>query len=160
MKRKSIIFGISGTKLTLEEIKILKFYKPWGVILFSRNIQNIKQLKKLVHQIKKCVNDKFYPILIDQEGGKVSRLNQIMNFKLFSQKMFGDVYSIDKLNFSTYYKSYIDKISDILNYVGININTVPVLDVLKKKTSSIIGNRSFSYDSKIVKKLGNFCIDL
>ena len=81
MKRKSIIFGISGTKLTLEEIKIFKFYKPWGVILFSRNIKNIKQLKKLVYHIKRCVNDKFYPILIDQEGGKVSRLDEIMNFK-------------------------------------------------------------------------------
>ena len=85
MKRKSIIFGISGIKLTLEEIKILKFYKPWGVILFSRNIKNIKQLKKLVHHIKRCVNDKFYPILIDQEGGKVSRLNKIIDLRVFSQ---------------------------------------------------------------------------
>ena len=132
MKRKSIIFGISSTKLTVGESNILRFNKPWGVILFSRNISDLNQLKRLVKQIRSCVHDKFYPILIDQEGGAVSRLNKIIELKLFSQKLFGDLYSRDRKNFEKYYKIYIDKISDILNDVGININTVPVLDVLGK----------------------------
>ena len=42
--------------------------------------------------------------------------------------------------------------------IGININTVPVLDVIRKKTHKIIGNRSFSNDPKIVKKLGKVCV--
>ena len=48
----------------------------------------------------------------------------------------------------------------ILNEIGININTVPVLDVKRKNTNKIIFNRSFSNDANIVAKLGNFCISL
>ena len=66
--RKAIIFGIKGAKLNSSEKNLLKKDKPWGVILFSRNIKNIKQAKSLVDQIKKATNDKKYPILIDEEG--------------------------------------------------------------------------------------------
>ena len=58
------------------------------------------------------------------------------------------------------YKQYINYTSEILNYAGININTVPVLDILRKKTHSVIKGRSFSRDPKIVRKLGNLCIKL
>ena len=44
--------------------------------------------------------------------------------------------------------------------MGININTVPVLDVLRRKTHKVIGNRSFSYNPESVSKIGNICIDL
>ena len=45
MRRKAIIFGIRGTKLTAEERYLLKTEMPWGIILFSRNIKNLFQLK-------------------------------------------------------------------------------------------------------------------
>ena len=48
---------------------------------------------------------------------------------------------------------------EIFKKVGININTVPVLDVRRKKAHNIIGNRSFSQNSKSVSKLGILCID-
>ena len=76
--RKSFITGIATTYLKKNEIKFLKKNKPWGVILFSRNIKNINQTKKLVNQIKNCFNDKNYPILIDEEGGRVSRIKNII----------------------------------------------------------------------------------
>ena len=50
-KRKSFITGISSTYLTKNELDFLKFYKPWGVILFSRNINNFEQTKVLINQI-------------------------------------------------------------------------------------------------------------
>ena len=49
--RRSFITGIKGTKLTLEEKSFLKKNKPWGIILFSRNIKNLSQAKKLVINI-------------------------------------------------------------------------------------------------------------
>ena len=61
MKRKAIIFGIKGTKLTVEEKYLLKTEKPWGIILFSRNIKNLFQLKFLVNDIRKSIKDKNYP---------------------------------------------------------------------------------------------------
>ena len=49
--------------------------------------------------------------------------------------------------------------SKILKDLGININTIPVLDILRKNTNKIIGNRSFSNDKKIVRKLGELTVE-
>jgi len=160
MRRKAIIFGIRGTKLTAEERYLLKTEMPWGIILFSRNIKNLIQLKFLIKDIRGSIKDKNYPILIDQEGGRVSRLNEIIDFSLFSQDYFGKLYKQDKKVFTHYYKIYIDKVCDILKKVGININTVPVMDVRRKNSHNVIGNRSFSTDPTIVSKIGNLCINL
>ena len=160
MKRKAIIVGIRGIKLSSEEVYLLKKEKPWGVILFSRNIKNLIQLKKLIIDIKSCIKDKNYPILIDQEGGRVSRLNKIIDLSIFSQGFFGNFYKNDRKTFYDYYKIYIDTVCEIIKKVGININTVPVLDVRRKNSHSIIGNRSFSSDASIVSKMGNLCINL
>jgi beta-N-acetylhexosaminidase len=160
MRRKAIIFGIRGTKLTAEERYLLKTEMPWGIILFSRNIKNLIQLKFLIKDIRGSIKDKNYPILIDQEGGRVSRLNEIIDFSLFSQDYFGKLYKQDKKVFTHHYKIYIDKVCDILKKVGININTVPVMDVRRKKSHNVIGKRSFSVDPTIVSKIGNLCINL
>ena len=160
MNRKAVIFGIKGYGLTNKEKKFLKKVKPWGIILFSRNIKNITQLKALIDKIKKILHDKKYPILIDQEGGKISRLNKIINLSFFSQDFFGRLYNKDKKLFYKVYRIYIDKVCEIFKKVGININTVPVLDVIRKDTHNVIGNRSFSQNPENVAKLGNVCINL
>ena len=160
MNRIAVIFGVKGYKLTCKEKKFLKKVKPWGIILFSRNIKNISQLKILIEEIKKTLHDKNYPILIDQEGGRISRLNKIIDLSSFSQNFFGTLYKKDKKLFYRVYKIYIDIVWEIFNKVGININTVPVLDVVRKNTHNIIGNRSFSLNPESVSKLGNICINL
>jgi len=160
MNRKALIVGIKGIKLSFKEEFFLKKYKPWGVILFSRNIKDLKQLKKLVDDIKFIFKDKKYPILVDQEGGRVSRLNKIIDLTLFSQAFFGNLYKKDKNYFYIKFKIYIDTVCKIMNEVGININTVPVLDILRKKSHNIVGDRSFSSNPDIVSKIGNISIDL
>ena len=160
MNRKAIIFGIKGYKLTNKEKVLFRNSKPWGVILFSRNIKNIAQLKSLINDIKRTMQDKKYPILIDEEGGNVTRLKKIIDLSYFSQNYFGEIYKGDKKLFYKIYKIYINQICNIFKSVGININTVPVLDVRRKDSHKIIGTRSFSTNSKIVSKLGNVCVDL
>ena len=81
--RKSFIVGLKGISISKKEIYFLKKYKPWGIILFSRNIKSIEQSQKLVAKIKSIFKDINYPILIDQEGGRVSRLEKIINTKSF-----------------------------------------------------------------------------
>ena len=160
IKRKAIIFGIKGFSLSKEDKLFLKSEKPWGVILFSRNIKDLFQLKKLTNDIKKCFDDINYPILIDQEGGRVSRLNNIINLRRFSQSYFASLYNKDKKNFYLLYKIYAEALCDVLKEVGININTVPVLDVRRLNSNKVIGDRSFSSNSKIVGAMGNYCINV
>jgi beta-N-acetylhexosaminidase len=158
MIRKAAIISISGISLTPQEIKMFKKEKPWGVILFQRNIKTEKQLKKLTSLIKNIMKDKKYPILIDEEGGRVTRLINILDNTTFNQKYFGDIYKINKKIGLTIYKSYIDSISMHLRNLGININTSPVLDLHQKKAHGIIGNRSYSKNPIIVNEFGKACI--
>jgi len=159
MRKKSIIFGIRGMKLTSAEKRLLAVERPWGIILFSRNIKDLFQLKLLIKNIKYITRDKNYPILIDQEGGGVSRLNKIINLNLFSQEYFGKLYKLNRKNFNNYYKSYIEKVCAILKNVGININTTPVLDVRRINTHKILKRRCFSEDPLIVSKIGKLCVE-
>jgi len=157
--RRSFITGIKSTTLSTKEKKFLQQYKPWGVILFSRNIRSLKQTKKLTDQIRKIFKDKNYPILIDQEGGRVNRLKKFFNTDYLTGEFFGKLYSKDKKQFYDYYKNFIKQTSLLLKSIGANINTLPVLDLRLKGSSSIIGDRSFSKDPKIVSKIGDICIN-
>ena len=156
--RRSFIIGIKSTKLSTLEKKFLRKYKPWGVILFSRNIQNIKQTFKLTTSIRKIFNDKKYPILIDQEGGRVNRLKNIISFDGLTSEFFGKKFLKNHKEFIFFYKLFIDKTSYILKSIGVNINTSPVLDLKIKGKSNVIGDRAFSRDPKIVSKIGDLCI--
>ena len=156
--RRSFIVGIKSTKLSNKEKIFLKRYKPWGVILFARNIKNINQTFKLTSSIRKIFNDKNYPILIDQEGGKVNRLRNIISFDNLTSEFFGQLYVKSYKEFEIYYRLFIDKTSYLLKLIGVNLNTSPVLDLRVKGASNIIGDRSFSKDPKIVSKIGDYCI--
>ena len=159
-KRKAFITGIKSLKLTSSEVKFLKKQKPWGIILFSRNIKSINQTKLLTNSIRKLFKDPHYPILIDQEGGRVNRLKNIITFDNLTGEYFGKLYVQDKRKFNIIYKLFIDKSSYLLKQIGVNINTLPVLDLRIKGSSNIIGDRSFSENKKIVSKVGDICIDL
>ena len=156
--RRSFITGLKSTILQSIEIRFLKKYKPWGVILFSRNIKSIEQTKKLTDDIKKIFHDKKYPILIDQEGGRINRLSKFIDTSKFTGEFFGNLYKNNFKKFVTYYKIYIIQTCYLMHILGVNINTVPVLDVRHKKSHNIIGDRAFSANPKIVSKIGDFCI--
>ena len=159
INRRSFIIGIKSTILNKKEIFFLKKYKPWGIILFKRNIKTIKQTKKLTNHIKKIFNDTKYPILLDQEGGRVNRLTNFLNNYLSTSEFFGNLYSKDRKIFNVKYNEFITETANHLKLIGVNLNTVPVLDLRLKGSSSIIGDRSFSHDPKVVSRIGDICIE-
>ena len=155
---RSFVCGIKGKKLSDEERKFLIKYKPWGIILFSRNIKSIKQTQILTNSIKKIFKNPNYPILIDEEGGRVTRLNRFIDNSIFTAKYFGDLYKVNKSKFKIYFSIYVKQISYLLRTLGININSVPVLDIKRVKSHNIIGDRSYSSNKKIVSEIGDICI--
>ena len=158
--RKSFIVGIKSKVLSNKEIKFLKKYKPWGVILFTRNIKNIDQTQKLTSSIRKIFKDKNYPILIDQEGGRVNRLKNIITFDNLTSEFFGRKFLKNNYEFRIFYQLFVDKTAFLLKQLGININSVPVLDLRMKGSSNVIGDRSYSKNPNIVSKIGDLCIKL
>lgn len=158
MIKKAIIISLSGYKLTKTEISIFRNYLPWGVILFRRNIKDFTQLKKLIFSIKKITRDKKYPILIDEEGGDVSRLQNVIDNSKFSQKDFGEIFDLNQRIGSKIYQYYVNEICNILKSLGISINTIPVLDRLYKFTHKFLKYRTYSSKIKTIKTLSNICI--
>jgi len=157
MKKKAIIISIKGKILNKGEKFILSKEKPWGVILFKRNIRSLKQTQSLIKNIRKYSKSKKFPILIDEEGSTVSRLRNIFKND-FNSKYFGSLFLSDKKSGASLYKNYLKSLCTILKKIGFNINTIPVLDVLRNDTNKIIGKRSFSNKKKIVKILGDITV--
>ena len=157
MKCKPLIISIKGIKLSPRERFLLTKEKPWGIILFKRNLESLNQIIRLTSLIKKITKNNHFPILIDEEGETVSRLQSLINHNL-NASFFGSLYKKDKTFCSNIYKHYIESLCKVLKMLGININTIPVLDILRLNTSKIIGKRSFSKNKNIVKELGQLTI--
>ena len=157
MKKKAIIVSIKGYKLSIKERKLLSKERPWGLILFKRNIKTLNQIQNLIKSIKKFTRDNKFPILIDEEGVEVSRLSKILNHNI-NANLFGSLYEKNKQFAISLYKLYLINLCSILRKIGVNINTIPVLDVLRKSTHSIIGKRSFSKKKEIIKHLGKITV--
>ena len=153
MRKKSIIVSVKGLKLTNKEKLLLSNENPWGLILFKRNIKSFTQIKHLIKNIKKLTKDQNFPILIDEEGSTVSRLGNIINHNI-TARFFGKLYVKNKKISIQVYKKYLNSLCNNLKNIGININTIPVLDILRKNTNKVIGDRSFSNKKKVVKKFG------
>ena len=157
MKKKAIIVSIKGLKLSEEEKLLFSKESPWGVILFQRNIKSFDQVKNLIIELKKLTKDKTFPIMIDEEGSTVSRLKDIFSHNLDASH-FGNLYKLNQKVALALYENYLSSLCKNLKKIGININTIPVLDVLRKNTNKIIGRRSFSNKKKIIKRLGDTTI--
>ena len=58
MKKKAIIISVKGFSLTQKEKLLFLKEKPWGLILFKRNIKSLDQIKFLIKKIRKLTKDK------------------------------------------------------------------------------------------------------
>ncbi len=152
-----VIFGLKGYTLTKEEMNIIKNNMIFGFIIFKRNILNFSQLRSLIYHLKKLsLNDPI--IMIDHEGGRVNRFSNLFCQRSFTAEYFGELYSKDKKKFFKKARFFINFNSRIFNFLGINTVAYPVLDLKYNKTHDVIGDRSFSSDPNIVKKISKLFI--
>jgi len=74
MSTRAFITGVSGPALTAAEREFIGSERPWGFILFKRNIETPAQVILLVRELREAISNPEAPVLIDQEGGRVQRL--------------------------------------------------------------------------------------
>src|SRR2546421_7255053 len=74
MTSRAFITGVSGLELTDAEREFVRAERPWGFILFKRNVDTPAQVARLVGELREAVGEADAPVLIDQEGGRVQRL--------------------------------------------------------------------------------------
>ena len=152
--RSRAIYGCAGTELSAAERDFFRQTRPWGFILFARNINNPAQVKVLVDQLRESVDDGLAPVLIDQEGGRVARLKPPHWHERLPAGRFGALYveNPEAACEAAYLNARL--IAHDLFSLGINVDCLPVLDVPVQGAHDIIGARAFAHDPHTVITLG------
>lgn len=145
----AVIFGCEGVKLSPEEEVFFASVKPFGFILFGRNIETPQQLRSLTSELRSCVGYEA-PIFIDQEGGRVARMRP-PHWREWLPPLDEVSQSRDPLR-SMYIRSRI--IADELRSAGLDGNCAPVLDLLRPETHGILANRCYGDTPEMVAKVG------
>ena len=158
MKKKAIIISIKGTTLTKNEKLLLSKEKPWGLILFKRNIKSILQIKNLIKNIKKITKDKKFLILIDEEGGRVQRLPQPNWIKYPTAKSLVDEGGKENEITKRIGQNYFD-LGKGLQELGITVNAAPVADLWIPEAHDVIGDRAFASQPEEVATYARACAE-
>ena len=116
-----ILTGVPGTELDSETAALFRRVQPGGFILFGRNIQSARQLRKLIDDLRDL--SMIEPIItIDQEGGRVSRLRLIGNEPPNAQQL-RDRNDLDLV------RRHGEITGQLLRIFGFNLDLCPVLDI-------------------------------
>lgn len=151
---KAMIFGCAGHRLTGEEKQFFLGERPWGFILFARNVSEPAQIRDLVAEMRDCAGNADAPVFIDQEGGRVQRLRPPLAPNYPPAAVIGDLYRSTSENGlrAAWIMSRLHAF-DLLR-LGINADCLPVLDVPVAGAHDVIGDRAYGHDPETVSALG------
>ncbi len=156
---KAFIAAPLGQTLSAEERRFFADERPWGFILFARNIGSQQQLSDLVASLKDVGGRKTTPIFIDQEGGRINRLRPPMAPAYLTPAEIGRLFAVDrKAGERAAWLQGRLLAADVMAY-GINADCVPCLDVPVPGAHSVIGDRAYGADPETVATLGRAVAD-
>jgi beta-N-acetylhexosaminidase len=153
------IVGCEGLTLTVNERILFARLRPLGLILFARNIANPEQLKALTDEFKTVCNNAHALVLIDQEGGRVSRLPKEYWRIPPSPTQFAALYTKDKNAAINACKINYQLIGLDLKRMGINVNCAPMLDIPQTNASTVVTDRALGNAPDRVIALAQATID-
>ena len=155
MTIKPIIFGISGTELSPEELGLFQKNEVTGFILFARNIESREQLLQLTASLKSLYPDRDVPIFTDQEGDRVARLKPPIAEKTYpTAKYFADLYDTNPEQAKQeVYDNYFALMTELKSF-GIDSPCAPVCDIFYQYADDVIGDRAFGDNAD---KVINLC---
>jgi len=143
MKSRAFITGISGLELTDAEREFIRAERPWGFILFKRNIDTPDQVIDIVNKLRSAVGHPNAPVLIDQEGGRVQRLGP-PHWPVYPPgTVFGALYDIEPRLGLTAARLSSRLIAADLTDLGITVDCLPLADVPVAGADAVIGNRAY-----------------
>lgn len=152
--RKACIFGCRGLVLTADERQFFAAERPWGFILFRRNVDAPDQVRALVQALRETVDDPDAPVLIDQEGGRVQRLGPPHWPRYPAGRAYGEQCANDPITGQALARLGGRLMAADLARVGINVACAPVLDVPQPGAHDVIGDRAYGTSPQSVIRLG------
>ena len=151
---KAMILGCAGKALTTDEIAFYRDERPWGFILFGRNIGEANEIRDLVAAMRDSIGQPDAPVFIDQEGGRVQRIRAPIAPNYPAGSALGALYRSDQDVGvrATWLLSRLHAFD--LAKLGITADCLPVLDVPIEGASDVIGARAYGNDPEAVTILG------
>jgi len=156
---KAFVSGCAGPRLLPEEAGFLAAEQPFGLILFGRNCREASEIRDLAAGFRDAVGRSDAPVFIDQEGGRVQRLQPPAWPAYAAAQVLGWVAVRDPEAGKRVAWLHGRLIAADLRAVGIDVNCAPVLDVIVPGSSAVIGDRSFGTDPYVVATLGRSLAD-
>ena len=148
------IFGCAGPALSAEERAFFREVRPWGFILFKRNVETPDQVRRLTDQLREAIDAPGAPMLVDQEGGRVQRLGPPYWRKYPPGRAYGRLAANDPLIRREITRLGARLMAHDLATLGINVDCLPVLDVPDPSGHEIIGDRAYGETPAEVARLG------
>jgi beta-N-acetylhexosaminidase len=148
------VLGCAGPELSATERAFFRAVRPWGFILFKRNLENPDQVRALVEALRATVGREDAPVLIDQEGGRVQRLGPPHWPKYPSGRAYGDACAGDPQLRREMTRLGARLMAHDLKQLGVNVDCVPVLDTPQKGMTEAIGDRAYADDPDTIAVLG------
>ena len=143
MSNRAFITGLSGVQLSDAEREFIRAERPWGFILFKRNIQAPAQVSELIRECRAVLGNPDAPVLIDQEGGRVQRLGPPHWPAYPPGAVFGALYDIEPELGLTAARLSARLIAADLADLGINVDCLPLADVPVAGADAVIGDRAY-----------------
>ena len=159
MSAKAFITDLSGLAPTADEIAFLRDTRPWGLILFARNVSEPNQVADLASAYREAVGRPDAPILIDQEGGRVQRLKPPRWRDYPPARRIGELYEHDREPGLRLAWLVSRAMAHDLRSCGVDVDCLPVLDLPVPGAHEIIGDRSYASDIDTVVALGRAACD-
>lgn len=150
----AVVFGCAGPVLEPAEQAFFRQADPFGFILFARNCESPGQVAELVAALRAAVGRPDAPILIDQEGGRVSRMRPPAWRQPAAAARFGRLAGADPAAAIEAVRLNARLIAADLHDAGITVDCAPVLDIAQADTTEAIGDRAFAADPELVTELG------
>jgi beta-N-acetylhexosaminidase len=153
MSTRAFITGVSGLALTAAERAFIRSERPWGLIIFKRNIGTRDQIASLIREFRSEIGESGAPVLIDQEGGRVQRFGP-PNWPAYpAGAVFGALYDLDpKLGLRAAWLSARLIAADLIE-AGITVDCLPLADVPVAGADAVIGNRAYGTEPGKVAKI-------
>ncbi|HVX92048.1 MAG TPA: beta-N-acetylhexosaminidase [Xanthobacteraceae bacterium] len=142
MAARAFIASVSGTVLTAAERDFLRAARPWGLILFKRNIETPEQVRALVAAFRSAVGSQA-PVLIDQEGGRVQRLGPPHWPVYPAGAAYGRLYDRDPGLGCAAARLGARLIAADLAALDIDVDCLPLADVPVSAADPVIGDRAY-----------------
>ena len=153
MAATAAIYGCAGPSLSDAERRFFRETRPWGFIVFARNIEAPDQVRRLVGELREAAGHAA-PVLIDQEGGRVARLRPPQWRAYPPGRRYGDLYARSPKAGLEAARLGARLIAAELTALGINVDCLPVLDLPVPGAHDVIGDRAYGETPAPVIALG------